>query len=276
VGTTNGLFLPFPELTETADGPDAYSRLANAVEDYVYDRVLPAGVTRYPVQHWGSGTTYPTTGNGVRAGDTYLHTGLASMMRYTGTAWAQANGPVAMTIAARQTMTTNYSAALPAGFQVIETDTPADVQTENGLRFVAWTGTQWRLLKSEKLNATDGLANGLANAAWGGTTYGWVAGLGGKVTIPADGVRRAVSVIAGAQIVGDGWLRIRRDLGTGTSAYWPNATGLRSTAATEDRLTFMAGEGLDGSTSATYYLEARAQVAAAPSIFVPQMLIEAR
>jgi hypothetical protein len=88
VGATNALALPFPELTETADGPDAFSDLANAVEDYVYDRILPAGVTRYLSHHWGQGTSVPATSTtGLRQGDTYFHTGLSAMLKYNGTAW---------------------------------------------------------------------------------------------------------------------------------------------------------------------------------------------
>lgn len=96
MGTTNALALPFPELTETADGPDAFSDLANAVEDYFYDRILPAGVTRVPRYHWGDGITPPaTTAPGLRIGDTYFHTNQGVMLAFTGTEWRQAGFPTA-------------------------------------------------------------------------------------------------------------------------------------------------------------------------------------
>lgn len=75
---TDALKLPIPELTETADGPDAFSDLANAVEDWAYDRILPAGVTRYLPHYWGPLASFPTTG--IKAGDTFRHTALGGAM----------------------------------------------------------------------------------------------------------------------------------------------------------------------------------------------------
>jgi hypothetical protein len=122
VGATNALLLPIPELTEMADGPDAISDLANAVEDYVYDRVLPSGVVRYPTHHWGAGTSFPTTVNGVKVGDTYHHTGLACLMAYQGPGWVQVNASTVANKAARDAMSTNYSSLLHGGFRVYQTD----------------------------------------------------------------------------------------------------------------------------------------------------------
>jgi hypothetical protein len=119
VGSTNGVLLPIPELTESADGPKAVNDLANAVEDYFYDRVLPTGVVRYPIHHWGSGTALPTVANGVKTGDTYLHTGLGCMMRFiTGTTWRQAEPALVASLAARDAIATNYSGLLYDGFEV--------------------------------------------------------------------------------------------------------------------------------------------------------------
>lgn len=80
--------------------------------------------------HWGSGTTLPTTG--ALAGDTFIHTGLASsMLRYNGTTWRQIDGPVEIAnMAARPS-----GAALHAGFQVFSL---ADDEV------YTYDGTYWR------------------------------------------------------------------------------------------------------------------------------------
>jgi hypothetical protein len=88
VATTDGLKLPIPELTDTADGPNAVSNLANAVEDYAFDRLLPTGVTRYPAHDWGAVTTLPT-GTGVRIGDTAFYTPFQVMVIWDGANWRQ-------------------------------------------------------------------------------------------------------------------------------------------------------------------------------------------
>lgn len=94
MGATDALALPFPELTQTADGPDAFSDLANAVEDYFYDRILPAGVTRAPSYHWGSGTNPPLAATpGLRNGDTFFHSGQNTLLSFNGTDWRQAAFP---------------------------------------------------------------------------------------------------------------------------------------------------------------------------------------
>lgn len=148
MAVTNGLALPIPELTDTADGPDGFSDLANAVEDYVLDRILPAGVTRYPPHHWGSGTSLPTATMGAKTGDLYLHTGLVCTMRCitpgntTGTnIWRQAEIAIVASLTARDAIGTNYSALLYEGFEV-------QVQTVAGPPVVPgqknrWTGIAW-------------------------------------------------------------------------------------------------------------------------------------
>lgn len=87
MGVTSQLKLPFPELTDMADGPDAFSDLAVMLEGYFYDRTLPTGVTRAPTYLWGSGTTLPVS-TALRAGDTYLQNGKLMMFVSTGV-WAE-------------------------------------------------------------------------------------------------------------------------------------------------------------------------------------------
>jgi hypothetical protein len=124
VGATPLLALPIPELTDTADGPDGYSKLGAAVENYLYARTLPTGITRWPKYHWGSGTVYPTAANGVKVGDTFIHTGLgSSLMVYGGASWRQEAPAEVANAAARTAIATNYQSLLYAGFTVIQADT---------------------------------------------------------------------------------------------------------------------------------------------------------
>lgn len=90
---TDGLKLPIPELTEAADGPDAFADLANGLEDWAYDRILPAGVLRAPAHSWGAVTTLPS-GAAVKAGDTAYYTPYKVLVAYNGTAWRQAEVPL--------------------------------------------------------------------------------------------------------------------------------------------------------------------------------------
>lgn len=136
MGTTPNLKLPIPELTETADGPDAFSDLALATEGYVYNRVLPAGVVRVPNYYWGVGTSLPT-GTDLRAGDTYRHTGLGCLMAYNGAAWRQAGVSVAANQTARLAISTSHAAALHESFRIWQTDTGAEW---------AWNGASWELV----------------------------------------------------------------------------------------------------------------------------------
>lgn len=139
MSTTNGVVLPIPELTDTADGPDAISKLANATEDYFYDRILPAGVSRYLPYHWGQGVTLPTAANGVKVGDTFTHTGLACVLRAidptaTTPVWRQITMSEVANLAARDAISTNYAALLHQGFRVRQID--VNVIWE-------WTGSYW-------------------------------------------------------------------------------------------------------------------------------------
>jgi len=88
MGTTANLKLPYPEAGDGADGPAAISALAQAVEDYVYSRSLPTGVTRMPNYYWGSGTAFPTSALLV-IGDTFTRSDLSTVYVFLGgTSWA--------------------------------------------------------------------------------------------------------------------------------------------------------------------------------------------
>jgi len=135
VGATNALLLPFPELTETADGPDAFSDLANAIEDWTYDRSLPAGVTRYLPHHWGSGISLPTFAAGARDGDTYRHTGLSCRMKFDGTNWRQDDIATLANVAARNAISAGaYAALLHEDFRVWLSDVDLTY---------TWNGAAW-------------------------------------------------------------------------------------------------------------------------------------
>lgn len=85
----------------------------------------------------GTGTALPATGPGasaLRRGDVYQHTGLGCLMGYTGTAWRQAEVPTVATVAARDAISTTYSAALYDGFTVWVSDR----RTRS-----TWTGAAW-------------------------------------------------------------------------------------------------------------------------------------
>jgi len=157
VGATNALLLPFPELTEAADGPDAFSDLANAVEDYVYDRILPAGVTRYLPHHWGSGATLPTTVLGARDGDTYFHTGLACSMRLTNGSWRQLAVSDVANTAARVAISTNYPSLIYSGFRVREVDNN---------RVWEWTGVFWKIISPLPIVSAYQTVDRLAGQSW--------------------------------------------------------------------------------------------------------------
>lgn len=87
MGATPQLKLPFPELADQADAPDAFSDLGVMIEGYFYDRTLPTGVTRAPTYYWGSGSALPTS-SALRAGDTFTLSGRL-MMFVSGTTWAE-------------------------------------------------------------------------------------------------------------------------------------------------------------------------------------------
>lgn len=201
MGATDALKLPIPELTDTADGPDAISDLANAVEDYVYDRVLPSGVTRYPLHFWGSGTALPTSVSGAKAGDTYYHTGLACTMRCISPGataatniWRQAEVAIVANLATRDAMSANYSAILHDGFEVevlAVTGPPALPAAKYRWQTNSWvipnTGLPLAVLRQT-------IQSGSYPAGWGAialdlaqldTHGGWASGANTRWTCPA-------------------------------------------------------------------------------------------
>lgn len=154
---TPGLKLPIPESTETADGPDAFSDLANGVEDYVYDRILPAGVTRVPSHFWGQGTSLPTSAD-LRAGDTYRHTGLGCMLMYNSSAWRQAEVPTVSNLAAVKAISDSHASVLYTGFTAVS----AAAST-----VCVWNGSKWTYELYGLLGGvTDG--NGIVSFPHGG------------------------------------------------------------------------------------------------------------
>jgi hypothetical protein len=145
VAATNGLALPIPELTDTADGPDGFSDLANAVEDYFFDRILPVGVTRYPGHSWGSVTGLPTTG--TKLGDTCYHTGLKSFMVCLtdgGGTWRQLRPGIVTNEVEVQAIADNgaLNTLLHQGFTLEATATKARAVWD-GTRFI-WFDRVWQ------------------------------------------------------------------------------------------------------------------------------------
>jgi hypothetical protein len=210
MGVTNGLALPIPELTESADGPDAFSDLANAVEDYVYDRTLPAGVTRYLPHHWGSGTSLPTVGMGARDGDTYRHTGLGCLMRFNGTDWKQARFAEVANKTARDAMVTNYSALMHDNFEVWQID------QKRMFRYMG--GTKWHLAggpaPSAMVRRTS--AMNLPIGQWSFMSWEsapelsdatmWTIGNPTRMFAPIDGIYMVTMVLSLNESHGTAWL----------------------------------------------------------------------
>ena len=116
MGTTPILKLRYPEQGDGADGPAAFNNLATDVESYVYNRVLPAGVTRSPSYYWGVASAFPSSG--VVAGDTLFHSGLTCLMGYDGVNWRQRERAEVANNAGLIAISTSYSAVLYPGFEV--------------------------------------------------------------------------------------------------------------------------------------------------------------
>lgn len=90
--------------------------------------------------HWGSGTTFPTTG--MVAMDTYAHTGLQSLMRWNGAAWRQVERAELNSKAAQDAIVANYSSLLYGGFEVYRADQAILYRYSAGQWFVdKWSGT---------------------------------------------------------------------------------------------------------------------------------------
>jgi len=143
VAETQNLKLQIPELTETADGPDAFRDLAQGVEDYVYNRVLPTGVLRAPEAYWGSAGSLPNNA-AVRVGDTATHTGLRCLMVCTaltanGPFWEQLRPAVVSTASERLLISQQFKELLTYGFTVLE-----NTNATSG-RAWEWRGFYWHL-----------------------------------------------------------------------------------------------------------------------------------
>lgn len=103
-----------------------------------------SGIVRRYTVDWGSGTSFPSAG--MAPGDTYQHTGLASVMVYNGTAplWKQVDLAYVSNKAAVDTMKTTYSALLYIGFKVRTIDTGA-IYEWNGADFILTADTAWQI-----------------------------------------------------------------------------------------------------------------------------------
>jgi hypothetical protein len=145
VGVTPGLKLPYPELTEIADGPDALNDLATAVEGYTYNRVLPAGVTRMPGYYWGERNTAPLYTEGARIGDTYWDLGVYCLRRArygtspTAIIWEQAGESVVANETVRRALSTNQATR-------DRLSTSHVVRVEDSGFTWRWQSNQWELI----------------------------------------------------------------------------------------------------------------------------------
>lgn len=149
-------------------------------------------------------------------------------------------------------------------------------QTDIGALLVR-VGTTWQLAKSQKLSNPSVNSNNTAvGTAWQGTAYAWDTPLGSKVTVPGDGIARSIEMDADCNIAGDGWMRIRVDVG-GTTSYWPNSNGKRSVAATnqEQDLSIVGTYEHTGAAAASIYLEAKATTAGSATMLIPVLRLRA-
>lgn len=135
---------------------------------------------------------------------------------------------------------------------------------------------QWRPKANDVAFTQGGI-----NTDWAGTAYGWVAGLGAKLTVPADGRVRSWAAVLASNYNRTVGLRYRLDLAAGpgkaaTTTYFPNATGFIYTAPAGSELsaTFQAGGQLLGDQAATLYLEARVVTAGAGSVIIPTVTLQ--
>lgn len=119
---------------------------------------------------------------------------------------------------------------------------------------------------------------GGSNPGWASTAMLWVAGLGAKITIPADGVPRTWTSTVAVNVIGTGRVRYRCDLAAipgkaATSTYWPATDGQRFVTGTNEiGGTVQAGGSLLGDQAATLYVEARAEVANGATFNLPSVI----
>lgn len=138
--------------SERLDGLDSS---AFAKTNDLTDAVTGTSSTRKLGYHWGSGTDFPVAG--VRAADTYFHTGLLSLMQFNGTAWRQAEVPSVANAGARTGISSNntYKALLYPGFTVNQTD--------DGARY-EWDGTIWLPYDTKRQAWTPQIAIGVVTS----------------------------------------------------------------------------------------------------------------
>jgi hypothetical protein len=167
VGATPNLVLPYPELTETADGPDAFSDLALAVENWAYNRSAPPGA-RFPAHFWGSGATPPATNNAaLRPGDLYHHATMKVMLVFTGQGWRQA--------------AFDTSTGTESGFHIGQ----LRVHSTLGLQY--WDGSGWGPLRVSGLRITSTSdAAAAVGTTPGSTGHGFQNGADGSPRIIMD------------------------------------------------------------------------------------------
>lgn len=294
-----------------SDGPLGGSQIARAIQD-IADETLPryttsgardtayanwvaAGHTMYQGLHcvvngrlnrfngssWetvagyrGRGTTFPTD---AVVGDTYWHDTYACLMVYNGstTFWRQVTAVETTDHAAWRSNVVAAGLVCHNGFQVYNsvTDRMYAISGSGSTTLSPTTTEDWT-------NGSLDYPNSAIGRAWQAyQSYIWDPILGAKVTIPADGVARTVLLNATTNMAGDGWMRIRADVGSGagTPSYWPNATGKRSitTGGQEQGVSMMGRLKLDGTQQAVIYLEAKATTQGSMDMLIPQLMITA-
>lgn len=140
-------------------------------------------VPQYLHQHRGSGTAFPT---GIRAGDTFLHTGVGCLFSYDGTNWRQAEEFSVATNAAVTAISSTYSSAIHTGFRVWQTDWNVER---------IWNGTVWGVssgLMLGKMWGTTGIGTAISSGSQAisfnaSRTTGGVTFASSKLTLPLDG-----------------------------------------------------------------------------------------
>lgn len=176
---------------------------ANALEAWqatdggLYLHTAAAPAARRLAAHWGSGTTFPTTG--VLTADTYSHTGLKCLMQYNGVSWVQRETAYVADAAARTAISTTYASLLYTGFRVIQTDSAAAEWVWDAVAN-GWlpnkpnmvSGKIWRVGGFATNFFSDGVPAYIdfdAGRASGGMILG-IAGTAGDMTVPMDGFYR--------------------------------------------------------------------------------------
>lgn len=222
---TQNLKLQIPELTETADGPDAFRDMAQGIEDYVYNRILPTGVLRAPEAYWGASGSLPNNA-AVRVGDTATHTGLRSLMvciglTANGPTWDQLRPATVATLAERNVISSQFKDILPFGFTVIQDP------TGQYPRVWEWRAYYWHLVGGHPPMVTmyrigAGSISGLVWTNIGmesnrGDPWGMMQG-GGFMVAPLTGIYRfSAQLTYAVNNVGDRGMRFYKNQ--------PNPTG---------------------------------------------------